>query len=194
MPGLRALSLRIPRAIGFGAGLLALALFGFSAAGAAWGLWRPALKGHRVDDGGYALSNVADVQFDSYITFVLITGVLSAALGATAYVRGERYRGVGVLLWVALAALAGAASFYVFGGATATYIPENPGEYVEFVPKFSPGSAWLVGPFMAMFAYWSALFIDSPCDAVSERDSEGNEVPVDGALGPRDGGGAYRLP
>lgn len=171
MPALRAPSLRLPRAIGFGAGLLALALLGFSAAGAAWGLWRPALKGHRVEDGGYALSYVADVQFDSYITFVLITGVLSAALGATAYVRGERYRGVGVLLWVALAALAGAASFYVFGGATATHIPENPGEYVEFVPKFSPGSAWLVGPFMAMFAYWSAVFIKPDSELGDAADS-----------------------
>ena len=29
-----------------------------------------------MEDGGYVLRNVADVQFDSYITFVLITGVL----------------------------------------------------------------------------------------------------------------------
>lgn len=193
MLALRVPSLRIPRAIGFGAGLLALALFGFSLAGAAWGLWRPVLKGHWVDDGGYALSGVADVQFDSYITFVLITGVLSAALGATAYVRGERYRGVGVLLWVALTALAGAASFYVFGGATATHLPEEPGEFVEFVPKFSPGIAWLAGPFMAMFVYWSALFVNPPY-GVAERQSDEKEAVVAGALGPRDGGGAHGLP
>lgn len=192
MPALRAPSLRIPRAVGFGAGLLALALLGFSVAGAVWGLWRPALKGHRVDDGGYALSNVADVQFDSYITFALITGFLGAALGATAYVRGERFRGVGVLLWVALAALAGAASFYVFGGATATELPENPGEFVEFVPHFSPGIAWLVGPFMAMFAYWSALFVNVPYN-VNAGEPEGNEAAVDAVLGPSDGGGADRL-
>lgn len=178
MPALRAPSFHIPRAIGFGAGLLALALLGFSVAGAVWGLWRPALKGHKVDDGGYALGNVADVQFDSYITFVLITGLLGAALGATAYVRGERYRGLGVLLWVALAALAGAASFYVFGGATATDVPENPGEFVEFVPKFSPGIAWLVGPFMAMFVYWSALFFEPPSVAL-ESETEENEAAVD---------------
>ncbi len=163
MPALCAPSFRIPRAIGFGAGLLALALLGFSGVGAAWGLWRPTLEGRRVDDGGgYALRNVANVQFDSYITFVLITGALGMALGLIAYRCGERYRGVGVLLWVALASLAGAASFYVFGGATATSIPDDPGEFVEFVPKFSPGIAWLVGPFMAMFAYWSAVFVDPP--------------------------------
>ena len=171
MPALRAPSFRIPRAIGFGAGLLALALLGFSVAGAAWGLWRPALKGHRVDDGGYALRNVANVQFDSYITFVLITGALGMALGLIAYRRGERYRGVGGLLWVALASLAGAASFYVFGGATATSIPDDPGEIVEFVPKFSPGIAWLVGPFMAMFTYWSAVFVNPP-RAVDDEEAE----------------------
>ena len=192
MSALHAPSLRIPRAIGFGAGLLALALFGFSLVGAAWGLWRPALKGHRVDDGGYALSNAADVQFDSYITFVLITGVLGAALGATAYVRGGRYRGVGVLLWVALAAFAGAASFYVFGGATATSLPEEPGEFVEFVPKFSPGIAWFVGPFMAMFTYWSAVFVGVPYSG-DERKPEETKVAAGGALGPRDGGGAHSI-
>ena len=36
---------RIPRAIGFGAGLLALALLLFSAAGALWGLWRAPVRG-----------------------------------------------------------------------------------------------------------------------------------------------------
>ena len=178
MPALRAPSFHIPRAIGFGAGLLALALLGFSAVGAVWGLWRPTLEGHRMEDGGYVLRNVADVQIDSYITFVLITGVLGMALGAIAHRWGERYRGVGVLLWVALAALAGAASFYVFGGATATDVPENPGEFVEFVPKFSPGIAWLVGPFMAMFVYWSALFFEPPSVAL-ESEAEENEAAVD---------------
>ena len=79
---------------------------------------------------------------------------------------------------MALAALAGAASFYVFGGATATDVPENPGEFVEFVPKFSPGIAWLVGPFMAMFVYWSALFFEPPSVAL-ESETEENEAAVD---------------
>ena len=192
MPALRAPSLRIPRAVGFGAGLLALALFGFSAVGAVWGLWRPILEGHRMEDGGYVLGNVADVQFDSYITFVLITGFLGMALGLIAHRWGERYRSVGLLLWVALAALAGAASFYVFGGATATDIPESPGEFVEFVPNFSPGIAWLVGPFMAMFAYWSALFFDPP-SVWHESETVDDEAAVDDALGPSDGGGAHRI-
>ena len=75
------------------------------------------------------------------------------------------------MLWVALASLAGAASFYVFGGATATSIPDDPGEIVEFVPKFSPGIAWLVGPFMAMFTYWSAVFVNPP-RAVDDEEAE----------------------
>ncbi|WP_408930694.1 hypothetical protein ACKFR8_04555 [Corynebacterium axilliensis] len=152
---------RIPRAIGFGAGLLALALLLFSAAGALWGLWRPAITGHRVD-GGYAVDTVANVQFDSFITFAVCTGVLGMVLGAVAYLRGVAYRGVGVLLWVGVAGVAGAAAFYVFGGVTATSSPERPGDVVEFVPKFAPHIAWLVAPFMAMFSYWAAVFVDVP--------------------------------
>ena len=157
MTALRAPSFRIPRAIGFGAGLLALALLIFSVSGALWGLWRPTLEGHRVEGGGYALSNGANVQFLSFSTFALITGMLGVVIGTVAYLRGERYRGVGVLVWSGVVGLAGAAAFYVFGGVTATAAPEQPGEFVEFVPKFSPAIGWLVAPFMAMFAYWSAV-------------------------------------
>ena len=58
---------RIPRSIGFGAGLLALILVVYSAVGAVWGMWRPTLTGREVEDGGYAIENVADVQFSSFI-------------------------------------------------------------------------------------------------------------------------------
>lgn len=160
MSVLRTPHLRIPRAIGFGAGLLALALLLFSGVGAVWGLWRPTLEGHRVEGGGYALTNSANVQFLSFVTFVMITGILGVVIGTVAYLRGERFRGVGVLVWSGVVCLAGAAAFYVFGGATATAVPENPGEFVEFVPKFSPAIGWLVAPFMSMFAYWSAVFIN----------------------------------
>ncbi len=36
------------------------------------------------------------------------------------------------------------------------------GQVVQFVPKCAPGIAWVVSPFMAMFAYWSAAFVDVP--------------------------------
>ena len=154
---------RLPRTLGFGAGLLACALLVFGVAGALWGLFRPTLAGHEVDDGGYALEAMGSAQFIAFITFALITGLLGLLLGLGAYLRRQE-RGLSMLLWVGVCALAGAASFYVFGGVTATHPPENPGEFVEFAPKFSPAISWAVAPFMAMFSYWSTAFVSSDDD------------------------------
>ncbi|MFS0174227.1 hypothetical protein ACL1FK_09430 [Corynebacterium striatum] len=153
---------RIPRSIGFGAGLLALILVVYSAVGAVWGMWRPTLTGREVEDGGYAIENVADVQFSSFIVFAVLVGFLGLCFGLFSYMRGEAFRGVGQLLWCGVACLAGAAAFYVVGGVTAHSAPADPGQVVQFVPKFALGIAWVVSPFMAMFAYWSAAFVDVP--------------------------------
>lgn len=153
---------RIPRSIGFGAGLLALILVVYSAVGAVWGMWRPTLTGREVEDGGYAIENVADVQFSSFIVFAVLVGFLGLCFGLFSYMRGAAFRGVGQLLWCGVACLAGAAAFYVVGGVTAHSAPADPGRVVQFVPKFAPGIAWVVSPFMAMFAYWSAAFVDVP--------------------------------
>ena len=72
---------RIPRSIGFGAGLLALILVVYSAVGAVWGMWRPTLTGREVEDGGYAIENVADVQFSSFIVFAVLVGFLGLCFG-----------------------------------------------------------------------------------------------------------------
>lgn len=153
---------RIPRSTGFGAGLLALILVVYSAVGAVWGMWRPTLTGREVEDGGYAIENVADVQFSSFIVFAVLVGFMGLCFGLFSYMRGATFRGVGQLLWCGVACLAGAAAFYVVGGVTAHSAPEDPGQVVQFVPKFAPGIAWVVSPFMAMFAYWSAAFVDVP--------------------------------
>lgn len=153
---------RIPRSIGFGAGLLALVLVVYSAVGAVWGMWRPTLTGREVEDGGYAIENVADVQFASFIVFAVLVGFLGLCFGLFSYMRGAAFRGVGQLLWCGVACLAGAAAFYVVGGVTAHSAPADLGQVVQFVPKFAPGIAWVVSPFMAMFAYWSAAFVDVP--------------------------------
>ena len=153
---------RIPRSIGFGAGLLALILVVYSAVGAVWGMWRPTLTGREVEDGGYAIENVADVQFSSFIVFAVLVGFLGLCFGLFSYMRGAAFRGVGQLLWCGVACLAGAAAFYVVGGVTAHSAPADPGQVIQFVPQFAPGIAWVVSPFMAMFAYWSAAFVDVP--------------------------------
>lgn len=90
---------RIPRSIGFGAGLLALILVVYSAVGAVWGVWRPTLTGREVEDGGYAIENVADVQFSSFIVFAVLVGFLGLCFGLFSYMRGATFRGVGQLLW-----------------------------------------------------------------------------------------------
>ncbi|MCZ9295620.1 hypothetical protein [Corynebacterium yonathiae] len=154
---------RLPRTLGFGAGLLACALLVFGVAGVLWGLFRPTLTGREVEDGGYAIESMGSAQFIAFITFALITGLLGLLLGLGAYLRRQG-RGLSMLLWVGVCALAGAASFYVFGGATATHPPENPGEVVEFAPNFSPAISWAVAPFMAMFSYWSTAFVSADDD------------------------------
>ena len=60
---------RLPRTLGFGAGLLACALLVYGVAGALWGLFRPTLTGHEVDDGGYAIDAMGNAQFIAFITF-----------------------------------------------------------------------------------------------------------------------------
>ncbi|MDO5031426.1 hypothetical protein [Corynebacterium sp.] len=152
---------RVPRAIGFGAGSLAVSLIVYSLAGALWGVFRPTLSGTRVNEAGaYQFESLDNVEFTAFITFAVITGLIGMVFGAVMYQRNVRYRGLLTLLWAGVVCLAGAAAFYVVGGVTATSVPEELGEVVEFAPKFTPQIAWLVAPFMAMFAYWSAAFVD----------------------------------
>lgn len=153
------INLRIPRTIGFGAGLFALSLCIFSAVGAVWGLLRPELTGYASDEGGYVLETVANVEFQSYITFALITAVLAMLVALATYIRAPEHRTAATVYWLGLVALAATAAFYVLGGVTATHPPEEPGEIVHFVPTFNPGVAWAAAPFTAMFTYWCALFV-----------------------------------
>lgn len=162
--GTRARRPSIPRTVGFGAGLLACALVAFSAAGAVWGRFRPVLTGYEVDDGGYAVETLADIEFGSFVWFVLLTGLGGVLLALGAYLRGARQRGLGMLLWVGVAALASAVAFYYAGSLTATHLPSEPGETVQWTPPMQPHIGWAAAPFMAMFAYWSAAFISADVD------------------------------
>ena len=154
---------RLPRTLGFGAGLLACSLLVFGICGALWGFMRPTMTGRAVEGGGYAIEAVGNAQFVAFMTFALVTGFLGLCLGLAAFVQ-RRGRGLAMLLWVGACAFAGAVSFYVFGGITATHPPENPGDVVEFAPSFSPAVAWAVAPFLAMFSYWCTAFISSDAD------------------------------
>ena len=128
-----------------------------------WGFMRPTVTGHAVEDGGYAIEAAGSAQFVTFITFALVTGALGLCLGLAIFAQ-RRGQGLAMLLWAGVCALAGAASFYVFGGITATHPPENPGDVVEFAPNFSPAVAWAVAPFLAMFSYWCTAFMSSDAD------------------------------
>ncbi|WP_293768794.1 hypothetical protein [uncultured Corynebacterium sp.] len=158
--------IRYPRALGFGAGLLALSLVVFSAAGAVWGLTRPKLTGRAVGDGsgGYVIDAVDDIQFTSFAWFVIITAIGGFLIGLVAYVRGAGTRSLAMLLWSGIVALAGAYAFWVFGSATAPGLPDNPGDVVQWVPAFNPGVGLTAAPFIAVFTYWSTAFISADED------------------------------
>ena len=170
-------SWKVPRAVGFGAGLLSLALVIFSAVGAVWGHFRPTLTGRAVE-GGWAIDYLGDAQFLAYAWFATLTGALSVALGTWAYVKGQDCRGVGMQVWAGIVAFAGAVAFFVMGSVTAAHIPEAPADIVAFAPSFQPGVAWAVGPLMAMLAYWSSAFVsaDSDWGQVDTADTEDTAV------------------
>lgn len=159
--------LRPSRAVGFAAGLLALCLVVFFAAGLLWGVLRPELTGHRVEsDGstGYAIEGDESAQFVSFITFALATGLVGALFGIMTYLLAAPRRGLFALLWTGIACCAGALAFYYGGELTAARIPDNPGDTITFVPGFSPGIGLALAPLLATLGYWSAAFVGSDAD------------------------------
>lgn len=157
----------ISRGVGNGAGLLAVALIVFSVVGGVWGAFRQPIRGTHLEEGAISLDPTSSAEFASFITFVLITGVLGALVGAFAYASVSRSRGVGMLLWAIVVALAGAASFLAVGDLVGTAVhstvvdPEDlaPGQEVALMPGFNPQVGWLVSPFLAALAYWLCLVL-----------------------------------
>ena len=155
----------VPRGIGTGAGLLAVALLVYSAAGAIWGALRPPIRGTHLEEGAVSLDLTSSAEFSSFITFALATAVVGAALGVFAYVLNPESRGVRMLLWLMVVVLAGAASFLAVGDLVGTALhstvvnPDDlaPGEEVMLMPRFNPRVAWLAAPFLAALSYWLCL-------------------------------------
>lgn len=171
----------LPRPVGFAAGLFAVSMIIGSAAGALWGPTRPELTGRAVGDGsgGYIIDALADIQFTSFGWFVILTAIGGAACGLVAYLQGSSARGIAMLLWVGLVTLAASWAFWVFGQATATSLPETPGDVVQWVPSFNPGIGFAVAPFLAMFSYWSAAFVsaDAEWELTPPHEESAKEIP-----------------
>lgn len=148
--------------VGRGAGLLALALIAYSLAGAIWGAVRPVHTGELLEGGAVALDPAVNVEFTSFLWFVVLTGVLGAVVGAVAFVSLPQQRGIVTMLLVMGLVAVASVSFLLVGDSVSAVvhdIPSHPdavevGDHVSVVPRLSPGTGWIVAPFMAGVAYW----------------------------------------
>lgn len=160
---------RVPSAVGAGAGLFAVSVLLYGIAGALWGLWRPAYSG-TVTDGGFAVAGGGDVAFTGYITFAVITGLMSAVMAILMFQFSPATRGAPMLWWVGIVAFIAAVAFLVVGDLVAAVrhpMPEDvdaiiPDATFSVAPVFQPGVAWLAAPFMAVLAYWFSALVTVP--------------------------------
>lgn len=159
---------RVNRNLGTGAGLLALVILLSVVVGAVWGLLRPAYEGTVTDGGGVNLEMAENVEFNSYITFAVLTGVIGVAVSMTAFVGVPETRGLIMLLWVGVAALVGAVTFLIVG-EQASQLVHNPadahsateGQTITLVPPLAPGMGFVVAPLMATLSYWVSMVVNS---------------------------------
>lgn len=171
MEVLQLAAVRINRTVGSGAGLLALSVLVFSAAGAVWGPLRPARDATVGDGGTVALSGAEGAEFGAFISFALITGALAVGVGLIAYFRASSARGIGMMAWAVVVALVAAVGFWVTGAVVTDLVRPLPdpgelgelrvGDTIRIVPAVAPGIALLAAPLMAALAYWSAAIADT---------------------------------
>lgn len=157
---------RVPRTLGAGAGLLAVCLVLFTIGGAVWGLLRPAYRGTVAEDGGVLLDRAFDIEFTSFISFVITTGLLSSAVALTVFNLSPRTRGPGMMLWLLVVTVLSSLAFHQAGMITAGLAHPLPdpetlavGTRVSLMPGFSPGVGMVAAPFMATLTYWCAALV-----------------------------------
>lgn len=167
---------RVPRTLGDGAGLLAVCLVLYSAVGAAWGLLRPALHGTVGDEGAILFDPAVNVEFTSFISFVIATGLLSSVVALATFILSHRTRGPGMMLWLLVVVTLSALVFHQIGTLSAGLMhpppePESlaPGDRISLVPGFLPGVGILAAPFMAALTYWCAALVTPDDEQVPNR-------------------------
>lgn len=165
----------IPRNLGTAAGIAAVSLILHSAVGALWGLLRPAYRG-TLADGGQVLidAGAANVEFASFASFVVATGLLATLVSLSAYVASPATRGPAMLWWLVGVALVSAYAFLQIGALTAGMLHDigdphllSEGDPVSLVPGLDPGVGWLVAPFLAALAYWCSALVTPATEAES---------------------------
>ncbi|MHA2789319.1 hypothetical protein ACXZ66_09265 [Corynebacterium sp. S7] len=156
--------------IGTAAGLLFFALVAGLILGAIWGVFRPAYVGD-VTNGLFTANETEspkNVEFSSFISFVIITGALGIIIAMVAYIKVGQVTGVGMLLWVGVVALAAAFAFYVLGNIVTGLVHPLPGHNsgdmtgVQIVPPMQPGVGWAVAPLLATLTYWILAIVSTP--------------------------------
>ncbi|WP_018297043.1 hypothetical protein [Corynebacterium lubricantis] len=156
--------------VGTAAGLLFFALVAGLVLGALWGAFRPAYVGDITD--GMFIANETEsprnVEFSSFASYILITGVLGIVVAMVAYLKVGHAAGVGMLIWVGIVAFAATFAFYVFGNIVTGWVhpyPDPSGGDVtgaHIVPPMSPGVGWAVAPLLAVLTYWIQAIVSSP--------------------------------
>ncbi|AKK09177.1 hypothetical protein HCH15_09785 [Corynebacterium testudinoris] len=164
----------VPRAWGSGAGVLAASLLAFSLCGAVWGLLRPAYRGTLTADGNLQLDSAFNVEFSSFISFVVATGLVATVMSLSAFIVVPDSRGPGMLWWVVFVSFVSALAFIAVGEVTSSLrypMPDvdalSEGDFVTIVPALAPGVGLLAAPFMAALAYWCSALV-SPDEEPSE--------------------------
>lgn len=157
---------RLSKNTGVYAGVFALGLGIFAAAGVIWGLLRPTYTAYVEDAETASVAAAINVEFRAFIWFAVATGILGAALALGVFLRSESTRGLGMLLWVGVVAVVGAGAFIIFGNFSAALLHAPPGDYADLVgetfqvvPNMTPGSALFTAPFLAVLMYWCATFV-----------------------------------
>lgn len=156
----------VSRAVGSLAGFLALSLVVFAGVGALWALLRPTYDATVTDTGGVYLTPAFNVEFMSFISFAVATGLLGALLALVMFVTSEHTRGLLALIWATICAFLGAVVFLLVGDQLSFAlhpIPEQDtlavGETFKLLPGMHPGIALAAAPFMASLAYWCAVLV-----------------------------------
>lgn len=160
----------LTRALGSLAGFLALSLVVYAGVGALWGALRPTYDATVTDGGEVYLTPAFNVEFTSFASFAVATGLLGTLLALVMFMVSEGTRGLGTLLWVTLCAFLGSVVFLVVGDQISLLLHPIPepdslavGETFQMLPRMSPGVAFAAAPFMASLAYWCAVLV-SPGD------------------------------
>ncbi|HIW92291.1 MAG TPA: hypothetical protein H9870_11600 [Candidatus Corynebacterium avicola] len=148
----------------------------FAAAGALWGLWRPAVTAVVSDSDGVAVDpSTNGAPFQAFAVYAVATGLLGGLLGAWAFWRTPALRGPVSMLAVVVLAFVGSVVFLVFGNYIADAMTGEglegdvaPGDSLEIMTQISGAVGYLAAPAVAAITYWAcALF--SPDEAFSRQ-------------------------